>query len=160
MRRPGGGSDGRETLWEGEGERAATSSAGAAGLHGVFITGRRRRYPSFQSSEVVLAFSSSVFTVLLATYLFSSLLRLDPAQDISFGESRSLVDTCWLQQTHQKTFSSGNSPRLLAMAASLKRTEFYYNTENALQNVAVWEFPEELSKIPAEPAGKPKYWLV
>lgn len=48
----------------------------------------------------------------------------------------------------------------LTMAASLMRTEYYYDTENALQNVAVWEFPEELAKIPAEPAGKPKYWLM
>lgn len=47
------------------------------------------------------------------------------------------------------------------MAASLKRTEYYYNSENALQNVAVWEFPEEESaKVPGETAGKPKYWLM
>ncbi|KAL1858246.1 Kynurenine formamidase [Diaporthe australafricana] len=44
------------------------------------------------------------------------------------------------------------------MTDSLRRTEYYYGKDNVLQNVAVWEFPED--KI-AEPApGATKYWLI
>lgn len=46
------------------------------------------------------------------------------------------------------------------MAASLKRTEYYYSCDNALQNVAVWEFPEDVPAGPSPPAGTKKYWLM
>ncbi|KAJ4388590.1 hypothetical protein N0V93_006048 [Gnomoniopsis smithogilvyi] len=44
-------------------------------------------------------------------------------------------------------------------AASLTRTEYYYASENALQNVAVWQFPEDQASQPAAP-GQKKYWLI
>lgn len=49
------------------------------------------------------------------------------------------------------------------MAESLKRTEYYYNTDNVLQNVAVWEFPEDTkaAEVPPPPSGATKkYWLM
>lgn len=45
-----------------------------------------------------------------------------------------------------------------AMTESLRRTEYYYGKDNVLQNVAVWEFPEDKATAPA--AGTTKYWLV
>ncbi|KAI3399336.1 hypothetical protein diail_7291 [Diaporthe ilicicola] len=44
------------------------------------------------------------------------------------------------------------------MTESLKRTEYYYGKDNALQNVAVWEFPEDKATEPAP--GATKYWLI
>lgn len=44
------------------------------------------------------------------------------------------------------------------MAESLERTEYYYGKDNVLQNVAVWEFPED--KVAAPAPGTTKYWLV
>ncbi|KAF3770737.1 alpha/beta-hydrolase [Cryphonectria parasitica EP155] len=44
------------------------------------------------------------------------------------------------------------------MAASLERTEYFYGSENALQNVAVWEFPKD--QVEEAPLGKTKYWLI
>ncbi|KUI71177.1 Kynurenine formamidase [Cytospora mali] len=52
------------------------------------------------------------------------------------------------------------------MAASLKRTEYYYNADNVLQNVAVWEFPEDNNAAKSAPPSSSssgatkKYWLV
>lgn len=53
----------------------------------------------------------------------------------------------------------------MKMAASLKRTEYYYGSENALQNVAVWQFPEEQQGAAAATAAtqqpqQTKYWLM
>lgn len=45
-----------------------------------------------------------------------------------------------------------------AMTESLKRTEYYYGKDNVLQNVAVWEFPEDEVSEPA--LETTKYWLV
>lgn len=45
-----------------------------------------------------------------------------------------------------------------AMTESLKRTEYYYGKDNVLQNVAVWEFPED--KVVGPAPGTTKYWLV
>ncbi|KAJ0116141.1 hypothetical protein J7T55_005087 [Diaporthe amygdali] len=44
------------------------------------------------------------------------------------------------------------------MTESLKRTEYYYGKDNVLQNVAVWEFPEDKIADPA--TGAPKPWLI
>ena len=48
------------------------------------------------------------------------------------------------------------------MADSLKRTEYYYNTDHVLQNVAVWQFPEDNKATePSPPLGATKkYWLM
>lgn len=48
------------------------------------------------------------------------------------------------------------------MTDSLKRTEYYYNTDNALQNVAVWEFPRDTEAAEPPPPGatNKKYWLI
>lgn len=48
------------------------------------------------------------------------------------------------------------------MAESLKRTEYYYNTDHVLQNVAVWEFPEDTKATEAipSPGATKKYWLM
>lgn len=44
------------------------------------------------------------------------------------------------------------------MAETLKRTEYYYGKDSVLQNVAVWEFPEDQVAEPAP--GTAKHWLV
>lgn len=44
------------------------------------------------------------------------------------------------------------------MASALKRTEYFYGSENALQNVAVWQFPED--QVEAAAPGTTKYWLM
>ncbi|ROV87684.1 hypothetical protein VMCG_10559 [Cytospora schulzeri] len=49
------------------------------------------------------------------------------------------------------------------MTDSLKRTEYYYNTDNVLQNVAVWEFPEDTKAAApssSSPGATKKYWLI
>ncbi|PSR81227.1 hypothetical protein BD289DRAFT_439466 [Coniella lustricola] len=52
------------------------------------------------------------------------------------------------------------------MAASLKRTEYYYSAENALQNVAVWEFPEDrhqqlaTATADSQQEERTRYWLI
>lgn len=46
----------------------------------------------------------------------------------------------------------------IQMAESLQRTEYYYSSDNVLQNVAVWQFPEDQVAEPAP--GTKKYWLM
>lgn len=45
------------------------------------------------------------------------------------------------------------------MVSSLERTEYYYSSDNVLQNVAVWQFPRNQVEA-ATPQGSKKYWLM
>ena len=45
------------------------------------------------------------------------------------------------------------------MADSLLYSEHAYATENELQRLAVWQFPENKAGRQV-PSGNPKYWLV
>lgn len=44
------------------------------------------------------------------------------------------------------------------MADALKRIEYYHGSENTLQNLVVWQFPE--SKTQSSSSQESKYWLV
>ena len=44
------------------------------------------------------------------------------------------------------------------MAESLKRIEYYHGSENTLQNLVVWEFPESTAQ--SNSSQQTKYWLV
>ncbi|CAN8095677.1 unnamed protein product [Discula destructiva] len=44
------------------------------------------------------------------------------------------------------------------MTEKLERTEYYYASSNALQNVAVWQFPQD--PIAEPQPGTKKYWLI
>ncbi|KAK7749713.1 Kynurenine formamidase [Cytospora paraplurivora] len=65
--------------------------------------------------------------------------------------------------TSSRRPSSIRTPHLI-MTDRLKRTEYYYDKDNVLQNVVVWEFPED-EKTASQPTiassgAAKKYWLI
>jgi len=47
------------------------------------------------------------------------------------------------------------------MADQLKYTELRYGTDNILQDIAVWQFPEENEAPQSQPQdNKTKYWFM